>query len=472
MKYIFFLTLTLLIIATSSIGQPLKDSVVDIEGNVYHTLKIGSQIWMLENLTVTKFNDGKEIPLILDSLKWDKLVKPGYCWYYNDPLTYKKTYGALYNWYTVNTGKLCPVGWHVPSLDEWEKLSDFLGGDDVAGGKLKEVGTSHWTSPNKGADNSSGFTALPGGYRSPVDTKFIVEVEGSFGNWWTSTESDKKEAYEYCLNYYSSELKMDGLESKAYGFSVRCLSDLESTDNSNLKVFEKPIIEWVEIPAGTYTMGSPTTEVGREDDETQHKVTLNAFKMSKYEVTFEQYDLFCEATNREKPSDEGWGRGDRPVINVSWNDATAFAEWIGCRLPTESEWEYAYRAGTTGPFSTGENVTTDQANYDGTIPYNNNTKGEYRKKTLTVGSFNANAWGLYDMIGNVWEWCSDWYNYYPTVAQTNPQGSDYGINRVLRGGSWDDEGKRCRAAARGTGPSDYKLSIIGFRIVSSKLTAE
>jgi sulfatase modifying factor 1 len=228
----------------------------------------------------------------------------------------------------------------------------------------------------------------------------------------------------------------------------------------------KPTIEWVSIPAGTFTMGSPTSEVDRGSDETQHQVTLSAFKMSKYEVTFEQYDLFCDATGRSKPSDEGWGRGNRPVINVSWDDATAFADWLGCRLPTEAEWEYAARAGTTTPFSTGNNLTTSQANYDGNYPYNNNAKGEHRGKTLPVGSFSPNAWGLYDMHGNVWEWCSDWYGAYSTSAQTNPKGASSGSFRVIRGGSWGNDANYCRAARRYISPPDSRGNRVGFRLVS------
>lgn len=234
------------------------------------------------------------------------------------------------------------------------------------------------------------------------------------------------------------------------------------------KVFKKPTIAWVSIPAGTFTMGSPTSEVDRGSDETQHQVTLSAFKMSKYEVTFEQYDLFCEATGRSKPDDGGWGRGNRPVINVSWDDATAFAEWMGCRLPTEAEWEYAARGGTTTPFSTGNNLTTSQANYNGNYPYNNNAKGEYRQKTLPVGSFAANAYGLFDMHGNVWEWCSDWYGDYSTSAQTNPKGASSGSYRVSRGGGWYYYASYCRTAFRNRTAPDYRLIFIGFRLVSPK----
>ena len=137
-------------------------TVTDIDGNVYKTIVIGTQTWMAENLKVTNYNDSNSIPLVMDNSEWVALRKDAFCWYNNSEDTYKKVYGALYNAYTVSEGKLCPAGWHVPSVTEWETLCTYLGGDTVAGGKLKS--TIVWNSPNTGADNSSGFTALPGGY--------------------------------------------------------------------------------------------------------------------------------------------------------------------------------------------------------------------------------------------------------------------------------------------------------------------
>jgi len=229
---------------------------------------------------------------------------------------------------------------------------------------------------------------------------------------------------------------------------------------------KKPDIEWIEIPAGSFFMGSPPDELNRRSNETQHKVTLSAFKMSKYEITFSQYDLFCEATGMKKPYDEGWGQNNRPVINVSWHDAKAFADWMGCRLPTEAEWEYACRAGTTTPFNTGENITDLQANYNGNYPYNNNVKGEFIAKTLPVGSFAPNGWGLFDMHGNIWEWCSDWYDDYPPTEQTNPEGPPSGTFRVFRGGGWRNFAQLCRSAFRYNYFPDHRHFNIGFRLVT------
>jgi formylglycine-generating enzyme required for sulfatase activity len=228
----------------------------------------------------------------------------------------------------------------------------------------------------------------------------------------------------------------------------------------------KPTMEWVSIPAGTFIMGSPENEKNRLSGERQHPVTLSAFNMSKYEVTFEQYDAFCDATGRSKPDDESWGRGKLPVINVSWFDAVAFAEWMGCRLPTEAEWEYACRAGTTTPFNTGECLGTSQANYDGNYPYSDCKNGKYRKKNMPVGSFPPNAWGLYDMHGNVWEWCNSWKGDYSDVIQINPPGPESGKVRSTRGGGMNSCADFCRSSYRDDNTPEFSDRNIGFRLVS------
>jgi sulfatase modifying factor 1 len=230
---------------------------------------------------------------------------------------------------------------------------------------------------------------------------------------------------------------------------------------------EKPIIEFVDIPAGTFTMGSPSSEKGRKDDEIQHQVTLSAFKMSKYPITLEQYGLFCDATGRTKP----WGgeRGNLPVSRVTWYDAAAYAEWIGCRLPTEAEFEYAARAKTTTPFYTGDCLTSEQANFNGEEPYANCAKSEDRNKSLPVGSFPPNAFGLYDMHGNILEWINDWYGEYNVNEKINPKGPEKGTNKIIRGGGWHNAAWECRSAYRGGGlyPGTRGTGI-GFRIVKDK----
>jgi formylglycine-generating enzyme required for sulfatase activity len=150
--------------------------------------------------------------------------------------------------------------------------------------------------------------------------------------------------------------------------------------------------------------------------------------------------------------------------SVTWNKSAN-----GYRLPTEAEWEYACRAGTTTPFSIGKNITTDQANYDGNYPYNGNALGEYRKKTTAVGSFEANAFGLYDMHGNVWEWCWDWYGAYADGSQTDPTGAAFGTERVLRGGGWNYYAVDLRSANRGSNSPDVRNGSRGFRVCRSSL---
>jgi len=255
------------------------------------------------------------------------------------------------------------------------------------------------------------------------------------------------------------------------------------------------------IPAGTFMMGSPVTEVGRGSDETQHSVTLSAFRMSKYDITNTQYAAFLNEkgigsngvlasdpvypaliyTSLDSGADFGlhysgtqWipvaGYENNPVINVNWYGATEYATYVGGTLPTEAQWEYACRAGTTTPFNTGNFLTNLQANYAWAYPYNGgtNTVTTYPDTTIPVGLYPANAYGLYDMHGNVWQWCADWYDTYPTIAQTNPTGATGAIfARVGRGGGWRDGAQGCRSAVRsGISPQGYGLSYpLGFRVV-------
>ena len=275
---------------------------------------------------------------------------------------------------------------------------------------------------------------------------------------------------------------------------------------------------FVRIPDGEFTMGSPEGEPGRAEtmelyqkynidfSETQHQVKVSEFYLSKYAVTLAEFKTFIEEskyqTDAEKENSsqiwdekewkekEGinWRHGvsgnervpeedNHPVLHVSWNDAVAYCKWMSnktgksLRLPTEAEWEYACRAGTTTPFNTGENLTTDQANYDGNYPYSNNPKGVYRENTVAVDSFAPNSWGLYNMHGNVFEWCSDWYGgpYYDECKAKgvveNPGGPETGSYRVLRGGSWNGDARGCRSAYRYSDTPGFRSYLVGFRLV-------
>ena len=199
----------------------IPEVVYDIDGNIYHTVIIGNQIWLAENLKTTKYNDGTPVPLVTDNTGWIKLITPGYCWYDND-IARKDPYGALYNWYAVHSGNLCPTGWHVPSDSEWTTLTDFLGGESTAGGKLKETGTIHWDSPNTGATNESGFSALPGGFRGAQGIWYNI---GYWGQYWTSTSPYESVAY-YRMMASDSEGVDNGKGNaiqRLCGLSVRCI---------------------------------------------------------------------------------------------------------------------------------------------------------------------------------------------------------------------------------------------------------
>jgi uncharacterized protein (TIGR02145 family) len=207
-------------------AQQNNNTFTDIDGNVYNTVTIGTQTWMAENLRTTKYNDGTSIPNVTDNTSWTNLSTPAYCWYNNDITTYKNTYGALYNWYTVNTAKLAPAGWHVPTDVEWKTLITYLGGESVAGGKLKEVGTLNWRSPNTDATNETGFSALPSGGRGGMG------FGGKFGSvgysllCWSSTQVDTGYAWEWTMGNYNSSNVTRGYASETMGYSVRCVRDI------------------------------------------------------------------------------------------------------------------------------------------------------------------------------------------------------------------------------------------------------
>jgi len=230
--------------------------------------------------------------------------------------------------------------------------------------------------------------------------------------------------------------------------------------------------EMVVIPAGRFLMGSPDKEVQRSGDEgPQHLVTISRpFAIGRYAVTVGEYNAFCVATGRDKPGDQGLGRGRHPVINVTWNDAVAYCQWLSeqtgrsYRLPTEAEWEYACRAGTATAFHFGATVTTDQANYNGNHPYDNGAKGRYREQTVPVGSLPPNPWGLCEVHGNVWEWCQDWFGGYEAGLIADPGGPATGERRVLRGGSWVNEARRLRSAYRDHDAPGDRGPLGGFRL--------
>jgi uncharacterized protein (TIGR02145 family) len=202
--------------------ETLTTTFKDYDGNLYSSVKIGNQVWMAENLKTTHYANGDPIP---DGTGEDNISgepDPEYWFAYNDDLNNVYTYGRLYTWYTVtNSGNICPDGWHVPSDTEWTQLTDYLGGASVAGGKLKETGTTHWNSPNTGATNESCFTGLPGGYRY---FNGAFNYIGIYGYWWSSTVYNASSAWKQNMDYDNASTYR-GFNNKKFGLSVRCVRD-------------------------------------------------------------------------------------------------------------------------------------------------------------------------------------------------------------------------------------------------------
>ena len=225
----FWICLPLAAIILMGLVSCESDKLQDVDGNKYITIAVGSQVWMAGDLKTTRFNDGTPIPQVTKNDEWADLASPAFSWYNNDS-THKEDYGALYNWYAVSTGKLCPEGWHVPSDEEWNELVSGFGGLQNAGGALKETGNAHWRNPNTGAADEIGFTALPGGYRSYNGTFNLLRASGY---WWSSTETNwygsgadgkPSTVIFWNIRYKSNEL-FRFVSEKGNGFCVRCVMD-------------------------------------------------------------------------------------------------------------------------------------------------------------------------------------------------------------------------------------------------------
>jgi formylglycine-generating enzyme required for sulfatase activity len=243
------------------------------------------------------------------------------------------------------------------------------------------------------------------------------------------------------------------------------------------------------IPAGKFMMGSPADEADRDDIEVAHEVTISKpFYMGVYEVTQREFAMLMSGTVK-RPSifnERRNGGPDFPRENILWAEAVGFCDALSkrpaekqagrrYRLPTEAEWEYACRAGSTTPFHFGKSLSSSQANFNGHFPYGGGERGPYRRQTTKVGSYAPNAWGLYDMHGNVAEWCSDYYDrdYYRKSPREDPRGPEKGVlptdyndfYRVIRGGCWLDEGRACRSAYRFRAMPHDPYRLVGFRVV-------
>jgi formylglycine-generating enzyme required for sulfatase activity len=266
------------------------------------------------------------------------------------------------------------------------------------------------------------------------------------------------------------------------------VNELEDVERKKQHELDKQTfqLEMMLIPGGTFIMGSPKEEENSMDSERpQHEVTIEPFFMGKYQVTQAQWRFVAQLpqVNRELEQDPSHFKGDnRPVEQVSWEDAVEFCDRLSqytgrtYRLPSEAEWEYACRAGSAKPFAFGDTITTNEVNYDGNYTYGNAPKGEYRGRTTPVGTFQPNAFGLYDMHGNVWEWCQDsWHSNYkgaPTDGSAWLDNEESSNRKLLRGGSWYSDPEGCRSAYRNYFNLDYNGYNIGFRVVCSAMCSK
>ena len=335
-----------------------------------------------------------------------------------------------------------------------------------------------------GANGQNGLSAyqiwLNAG-NSGSEADFLSSLQGPQGNSATDDQN------------LSVSLTGDTLYLQNGGFVI--IPGISAANNGG--VIGPLNIETALIPAGTFTMGSPSTEPQRGADEVQHQVTLSSYRMSKYETSNAQFAAFLNAksiggnglfalgvfpTQILIYANSSWGliwtgsqwqtvagKENFPAVNATWYGANEFAIYAGGRLPTEAEWEYACRGNTNAAFSTGDCLNNTQANYRWELPLYgcSNTSTSSPNQNQVINSYSPNSYGLYNMHGNVWEWCFDWNGSYSTTAQTNPTGASTGQSKIIRGGSWKDSAPYCRSAHRsGNNPSDgFDISnSVGFRV--------
>jgi len=423
------------------------------DGQTYKTVKIGNQKWMAENLNY-KTNDS---------------------WCYNDNKSNCDKYGRLYTWESAINA--CPTGWHLPSDNEWKQLeialgmskseaditSKFRGIDE--GKKMKSL-----TGWHDNGTNSSGFCALGGDMRHSAGWPNGNSISpGGVAFWWSSSEYSDASAFYRRVSSSSDQVYRTAYH-KTFGFSVRCLKNptlkANKVLNQNIKPNEVTTsdIELVLVKGGTFSMGSND---GDDDEKSIHEVSLNDFYIGKYEVTQKQWREIMG----NNPSSFA-GCDNCPVEQVSWNDIQEFIKKLNqqtgkkYRLPTEAEWEYAARGGVKSVHTSA--LYAGSNNIDNVAWYKSNSGS----KSHPVGTKSANELGIYDMTGNVWEWCSDRYaqEYYKRSPKNNPQGSSLGSDRVGRGGGWYSLAASCRVGNRYSWNIDDSSNKIGFRLALSSPT--
>jgi formylglycine-generating enzyme required for sulfatase activity len=364
---------------------------------------------------------------------------------------------AYANWLSQKTGKV----YRLPSEEEWEfaaragTTTNYFWGDDI--------GVNNAACWNCGT--SWDEKAAPVGSFKPNNFGLF----DMHGNAWEWTQGCSDAACNFRVlrggswNNFPHSLRSITREfqapiSRLVSGGFRLVRDDSAQDNLYG-------VNFVNVSAGTFTMGLTKQKYYKSP---AHTVLVPAFSMSKYAITFDQYDEFANATSRGLPSDNGWGRGNRPVINVSWYDAVAYTEWLSSktgkkiRLPSDAEWEYAARAGTTTEYYWGDLVGVNNANCNGCGGVWNGSTG-----TSPVGTFAANPWGLFDMSGNVWQWTQDCDHSDYVGAPTDGSAWTSGGcgNRVYRGGSWDYPSVNMHLAYSNSYPPSVKTGFIGFRVV-------